>query len=61
VGKADYSVAGKDAFAVVIKDGQNAIDKLVEMLKKGDADEAKNAGGKVKKSYKAVFFLPECS
>jgi hypothetical protein len=61
VGTATYSVADKDAFVLVIKDGQNAIAKLVEILKKGNAAEAKNAGGKVKKSYKAVFFLPECS
>ena len=61
VGKVDYSVADKDAFALAIKEGQNAIKNLLEMLKKGDAAEAKTAGGKVKKSYKAVFFLPECS
>ena len=61
VGTANYSVADKDAFSLVIINGQNAITKLVEMLKTGNAVEAKKAGGKVKKSYKAVFFLPECS
>ena len=61
VGTVNYSVADKEAFAILIKDGKNAIIKLVEILEKGSAAEAKNAGGKVKKSYKAVFFLPECS
>lgn len=61
VGTLKSSVADKDEFSLVIKNGQNAIAKLVEILKKGNAAEAKKAGGKVKKSYKAVFFLPECS
>lgn len=61
VGTENYSVEDKDSFVLVINDGQNAIANLVEILKKGNSTEAKNAGGKVKKSYKAVFFLPECS
>lgn len=61
VGTANYSVSDKDTFALVIKNGENAITKLVEILKKGIAAEARKAGGNVKKSYKAVFFLPECS
>ena len=58
---ADYSGADKDAFSFIIADGQNAILELRENLKKGDAIGAKKAGGKVKKSYKGIFFLPECS
>jgi len=61
VGTANFSITDKDAFSLVIKDGQNAIADLVETLKKGNAAEARKAGGKVKKNYKAVFFLPECS
>lgn len=61
VGTANYAVSDKDAFALVIKNGENAITQLVEILKKGIAAEAKKAGGNVKKHYKAVFFLPECS
>jgi hypothetical protein len=61
VGGADDSVADKDAFEQVIKNGHSAITKLVDALKEGDVDRAKKAGGKVKKGYKAIFFLPECS
>lgn len=61
VGTTNNSVADKDAFSLSIKDGHNTILKLLEALKKGNAVEAMKAGGKVKKSYKAVFFLPECS
>ncbi|MEN8142199.1 MAG: hypothetical protein ABFQ82_01215 [Thermodesulfobacteriota bacterium] len=61
VGKANYSIADKDAFALVIRDGQTAIVELLELLKNGDIAKAKKAAGKVKKSYKTIFFLPECS
>ncbi len=61
VGAASYSVADKDAFLLVIKEGHKAIVKLLEILKMGNAAEAKKAGRKVKTSYKAIFFLPECS
>lgn len=61
VGAANSSIVDKDAFALIIKDGQNAIVELIEKLKTGNVVEAKKAGGKVKKSYKAIFFLPECS
>jgi hypothetical protein len=58
---ADYSGADKDAFSLAIANGHNAIAELRKNLKKGDAVGAKKAGGKVKKSYKTIFFLPECS
>jgi len=61
VGTANISVADKDTFSQSIKNGHDAIVKMLAALKKGNGVEAKNAGGKVKKSYKAVFFLPECS
>lgn len=61
VGTVNYSGADPDTFFQVVKDGQKAISNLVEILKKGDAADAKKAGGKVKNSYKDVFFLPECS
>ena len=57
----DYSGADKDAFGLKIANGHDAITELRENLKKGDAAGAKKAGGKVKKSYKGIFFLPECS
>ena len=58
---ADYSGSDKEAFAMKVTNGHNAIAELRESLKKGAAAEAKKAGGKVKKSYKGIFFLPECS
>ncbi|MDH3346591.1 MAG: hypothetical protein OEM02_00625 [Desulfobulbaceae bacterium] len=61
VGNANSSVVDKEAFALVIKDGNNAITNLVEILKKGNTTEAKKAGAKIKNNYKAIFFLPECS
>ena len=61
VGNANESLSDKDAFAMVIKDGQNAIIELIAILKNGDAAQAKKAGGMVKKNYKNIFFLPECS
>ncbi len=57
----DYSGADKDGFATGVTDGQNAIAELRENMKNGDAAGSKKAGGKVKKSYKKFFFLPECS
>ena len=61
VGEADDTVVDKEAFTRVVKDGHNAIAKLIDALKQGNVDGAKKAGGKVKKGYKAIFFLPECS
>ena len=58
---ADYSGANKDIFSLIVVDGHNAILELRENLRKGDVIGAKKAGGKVKKSYKGIFFLPECS
>ncbi len=61
VGAANNSVKDKDAFAAVINNGHKAIDELIEKLKDGNQPEAGKAGKKVKKSYKSIFFLPECS
>ncbi len=61
INETDYSGADKVGFATAVDDGHNAIVKLRENMKKGDAAESKKAGGKVKKSYKKIFFLPECS
>jgi hypothetical protein len=58
---ADYYGADKEAFGLKIANGHDAIAELMENLKKGDAVGAKKAGSKVKKSYKGIFFLPECS
>lgn len=59
--RTDYSGADKDGFALVLTNGHDAVSELRESLKKGDGIEAKKAGGKIKKSYKGIFFLPECS
>jgi len=58
---ADYSGADKDAFALAIANGHDAIAELRKSLENGDGAGASKAGGKVKKSYKGIFFLPECS
>lgn len=60
-GTANDSVVDKEGFENVIKKGQAAIATLIDALKNGDAAGAKKAGGSVKKNYKAIFFLPECS
>lgn len=60
-GAANDSVVDKEGFENVIKKGQAAIATLIDALKNGDAAGAKKAGGSVKKNYKAIFFLPECS
>ena len=57
----DYVGTDKDGFAITVEDGHNAIAELRENMKKGNPDGSKKAGGKVKKSYKKLFFLPECS
>ena len=62
VAAAGTSASDQKAFSGAVADGEQAIAGLIEILKKGaDAAAAQKAGKKIKKSYKAVFFLPECS
>ena len=61
LGLENDSVVDKSAFAKVINNGEKAIIKLSEVLKEGNAVEAKKAIGMVKKGYKSIFFLPESS
>jgi len=57
----DYSGIDKDGFALAVANGHKTIAELRKSLDKGDASGSKKAGGNVKKSYKGIFFLPECS
>ncbi|MCK4838774.1 MAG: hypothetical protein KAS94_08210 [Desulfobulbaceae bacterium] len=61
VGNMDGAIVDKTAFAQEIEEGHQAIATLVKKLKEGNFAEAQKTAGKVKKSYKAIFFLPECS
>ena len=58
---ADFTGADKESFALTIANGHTAITELRKNLKSGDTAGVKKAGGKVKDSYKGIFFLPECS
>lgn len=55
------AVEDKAAFAEIVNNGENAIIKLIKVLKDGNAASAKKEMGKVKKAYKSLFFLPESS
>ena len=61
VGNAVYTGADKASFDAAVLDGRNAIVSLREALSKADDAAAKKFAGMVKKQYKVVFFMPECS
>ena len=57
----DVFAAERDTFNKVLQNGRNAITELRSQLASGDIKAAKAASKKVKKSYKAIFFLDSTS
>lgn len=51
----------RDTFIKAIKDGRHAINELRNQLAQGDIKAAKSASKRVKKFYKAIFFLDSTS
>lgn len=49
------------AFNAAVQQGEDAIAELLPLLRRGEKEAAKKVGGKIKKAYKVIFFLPECS
>lgn len=47
----------RSAFENALKDGRKAVIELLTKLENGDIKAANEAGGKVKKAYKSIFFL----
>jgi hypothetical protein len=61
VGREVSGVEDKQPFKSAHANGKTAINELYQALINGHFNEARSAGQKLKKSYKAIFFLPECS
>ena len=57
----DVFPTDRDTFNKALIDGRNAISELRSQLAEGNIKAAKAAGKKVKKAYKAVFFLDSTS
>ena len=57
----DVFAAERDTFEQGMQSGRHAITELRSQLSKGDIKAAKAAGKKVKKAYKAIFFLDSTS
>lgn len=61
VAKIAFSGTDVAAFQSAVSGGKKAIVDIRESLGKADAAASKKAGDQVKKFYKEIFFLPECS
>ena len=58
---AEVFSADRAVFETALKDGRSAISSLRNLMLNGDVKAAQGAGKKVKKAYKAVFFLDSVS